>query len=347
LCLQARNRQAMNEIRKVINWAQQLPAAVTPPHGSAISRPGSSASRRIGLLPMGHLDAGSIPGSPASSHYGDLLPAEPHSDAPEQGEEASRGAAPTLLLPSSHTGHAGSQGSGGSSSRHHSSHLGHGHSRHQHRSGDLLTVTPGSDGCLMAGRAGSNSGSSTSSRRVGKGATEGSSPSKMQLASRAGDMMPLMLQVSGDLRADAVEEGSAASGYQERDTAGGAGPDSPTVVPEAAVALALSGRSRGIGSHRMGSPTRSSGSKQQLAAALAAAQHKLLPDQQHHHAKPQERYAAEAEDDTLPAPGPEDSFECQEEHTYCDGRSGADGDGRYVWRCEAVATCGCQLNRRM
>jgi hypothetical protein len=80
----------------------------------------------------------------------------------------------------------------------------------------------------------------------------------------------------------------------------------------------------------MGSPTRSSGSKQQLAAALAAAQHKMLPDQQHHHAKPQERYAPEAEDDTLPAPGPEDSFECQEEHNYCDGRSGAAGDGRYA-----------------
>lgn len=45
-CVQARNRQAMNEIRKVINWAQQLPAGAvgtTPPHPS---RPSSSASRR-------------------------------------------------------------------------------------------------------------------------------------------------------------------------------------------------------------------------------------------------------------------------------------------------------------
>lgn len=84
-----------------------------------------------------------------------------------------------------------------------------------------------------------------------------------------------------------------------------------------------------------GSPTRSSGSKQQLAAALAAAQHKLPPDQQHHqahghHARAQDRYAAEVEDDTLGAPGQEDSFEdAQEGHAYGSGsRREAAGDDR-------------------
>jgi hypothetical protein len=183
-------------------------------------------------------------------------------------------------------------------------------------------------------RAASEAGS-ISGRRTGKGSTAGS-PSK--LAARAGEHLPVMLQVSEDLHSQvaataAAEEPAGSSTYCERDTAGGA-PASPALSEAASSSACMSaghtgsGRARG---HRMGpgSPTRSSGSKQQLAAALAAAQHKLLPDQQHHqvhsthghHARAQDRYAAEVEDDTLGAPVQQDSFEeAQEGQAY--GSSG-------------------------
>lgn len=317
--VQARNRQAMNEIRKVINWAQQMPtAATTPPHPL---RPGSSASRR-GPAQM-HLETGSIPGSPAGSHYGELLAVEQqqqqqHEAQGEQLEEQGRSGA--LLLP----------GSNSSSGRHHSSHgRQHGHHHAEHRYGEPLGSAPVS-------RAGSEAGSAAG-RRTGKGP---GSPSK--LAARAGEMMPLMLQASEELAAEtaAGEQHRGSAAYCQRDTAGGA-PASPALSEAASSPACVSLGSRGR-VHRVGgpgSPTRVSGTKQQLAAALAAAgQHKLPPDQQHHHhaghhthaARVQERYAAEVEDDTLGAPGPEDSFEeAQGGHAY-GSRGGVAGGDRWA-----------------
>lgn len=377
LQLQARNRQAMNEIRKVINWAQQVPVgptATTPPHGSTFSRPSSSASRRVQTQPFGHLDAGgcgsSIPGSPAgSSMFGDLLAAEQQFDEQQQQQASVGGAAggegcdpssrammppppPALMLPpSSHGGGGG--GSLGSSSSNSSSRHGHHHSRqhhHQHHGQQQAHYgqaageqqhrygEPAADGSglgrRMSSGSGGNSGSSRRTAGIGSNGSRGiaGSPGGAHLPNRGGaEMLPLMLQVSADLEATTPASAAGASpapaagaAYSERDTAGGGVPASPT-VSELTMGSANSSRSR---SHRVGSPTRSStGSKQQLAAALAAAQHKA-PDQQqqhhHHHSHArhqqqqhqQERYAAahqddEVEDDTLGAPGPEESFEEQ------------------------------------
>lgn len=334
LRVQARNRQAMNEIRKVINWAQQLPAgavATTPPHPS---RPSSSASRRHHHA---HLEAGSIPGSPASSHYGDLLAVETPCEVHEQGEEAGRGVPPALLLPGGQLSHQGSGGSNSSSSRHHGSHS---HSRHhqqqhhhlsqgEHRYGEAGAGSASGEVLGQGGRAGSFGGG-VGSR--GRGVGRGGSGSPSKLAARAGEMMPLTLHMSEDLAVEhtAAHEPAAAPAYAHRDTAGGA-PASPALsdaaLSSACMSLGAGSRARG---HRasLGSPTRSSGSKQQLAAALAAAaaQHRLPPDQQQHHVRGQERYgaAAEVEDDTLAPPGPEGSFD-----EDLDGRS-EPGDNRCV-----------------
>lgn len=316
----------MNEIRKVINWAQQMPtAANTPPHPS---RPGSSASRR-GPAQM-HLETGSIPGSPAGSHYGELLAVEQQQQHEAQGEQLEeQGRSGALLLPGGSQLHH--KGSNSSSGRHHSSHgRQHGHHHAEHRYCEPLGSAPVS-------RAGSEAGSAAG-RRASKGP---GSPSK--LAARAGEMMPLMLQASEELAAEtaAGEQQRGSAAYCERDTAAGA-PVSPALSEAASSPACVSLGSRGRG-HRMGgpgSPTRSSGTKQQLAAALAAAgQHKLLPDQQQHHhhaghhphaAPVQERYAAEVEDDTLGAPGPEDSFEeAQEGHAY-GSRGGVAGGNRWA-----------------
>lgn len=142
-------------------------------------------------------------------------------------------------------------------------------------------------------------------------------------------MLPLMLQVSAGLEAEpAVEEGPSST-YSGRDTAGGA-PASPAASEAAAAAVAAAGASSSSSrdrAHRVGTPTRSSGSKQQLAAA----QHKLPPDQEQHHPRQQGMYAAEMEDDTLQAPGQEDKYESEQGHLYnSDGMSELHSDGRCV-----------------
>jgi hypothetical protein len=207
----------------------------------------------------------------------------------------------------------------------------------EHRYGEPVVAGAAGEGFMQAGR-GVSSSSGIGSRRAGSGKGGSGSPSK--LAARAGDMMPMTLQVSEDLAVDHTSghEPASAAAYPDRDTAGGA-PASP-VLSEAALSAAC--MSLGVGSRgralrgSMGSPTRSSGSKQQLAAALAAAaQHKLPPDQQQHHARGQERYeaAAEVEDDTLAPPGVEGSFD--EQH---------DGDSRCVGKGWVLCNMRCKVS---
>lgn len=340
---QARNRQAMNEIRKVINWAQQPPTATTPPHGAQFSRPGSSASRRMQVQQFGHLETGSsIPGSPAGSSYQEMLAVEPHFEAADPGDEPLRGVPPALMLPSSQLMHQGSGGSNSSSGRHYGS--SHGHSRHHHhhhhhhqqqnqqhyghdRYGEPVVgagVAVGSaaaDAAGLMGRAGGGSSSSHNSNnhRRGGGSAKGSvagSPGGAQLPGHGADMMPLMLQVSGDLEVEpSAGDDEPGSAYSGRDTAGGA-PASPALSEAASSAAAAAAAAHGTGSsrsraHRVASPRRSSGSKQLLHAA---AQHRAPPDQQQHLSKQHDAYAAkeEEEDDTL-QPAAQGDFNPHEE----------------------------------
>jgi len=187
-------------------------------------------------------------------------------------------------------------------------------------------------GACDAGALAGRGGSSSSARR-GAGGSKGGAASTppVQLPDRGGDMLPLMLQVSADLEAEPAAEEGPSSTYSGRDTAGGA-PASPATSEAAAAAGTAAGASSSSHSrgraHRVGTPTRSSGSKQQLAAA----QHKLPPDQEQHHPRQQGLYAAEMEDDTLQAPGQEDKYESEEGHLYnSDGMSELHSDGRCVF----------------
>jgi hypothetical protein len=349
LTLQARNKQAMNEIRKVINWAQQ---PVAPPHSSAAGaavgascpvRPGSSQRHRAAQQQQ-QLDSGSAPSSPAAfapDALGcGLPPHSPAADAAELLPDGTRAAAGPLPV----TGGSARHAQLSSHARHHRHHQ-QGQHQGRDRYGDRASERYGE---LLVTAAASSAEGIAGSTNISHGST-GSTAGPMAGAGQSGD-----LEVESSKQARSSSAGHTAVAAAARRSSGGR--DTAPLVPLAsssheALQLHPSG-SGGIGRGRMRggaeSPTRrSSGSKQHLLAAAAAVQHRAQPDQHTHHH--QQQALELGRDDLLlgaaPGLGQEGSLDTQEGHLLCSGDSRSelpsDGSTRWVW-CQCVLTTGQQ-----